>query len=212
MLRGYFVTGTDTGVGKTVVSTILSVGLQAKYWKPIQTGSGEHTDSDFVKHWIGKQNVHPEAFRLRKSASPHEAATDENIEITLDTLLASAPDSQSLTIVEGAGGALVPINVHVLMTDLIRVLGLPTIVVCRSGLGTINHTLLTLEALRRRDIDVFGVVLVGDRHESNARAIQHYGEASVLGQVPFSQTFSKQWFIDTATSLSLPCKQEYQNE
>ncbi|HKV42028.1 MAG TPA: dethiobiotin synthase [Blastocatellia bacterium] len=192
MPNGVFVTGTDTGVGKTVVSAALMHryrGLgEICYWKPIQTGIEQDDDTAIVRELGGCKDceILSEGVRLRRPLSPHLAARLSGQRIDLDRLMTSflKVPATAVRIVEGAGGALVPINNTELMTHLIQQLGLPILIVARSGLGTINHTLLTIEALRNRSLNVAGVVMVGDENSENRAAIEHYGEAHVIGELP----------------------------
>lgn len=190
---GYFVTGTDTGVGKTVVAAILTLGLEATYWKPVQSGIVRSsqarpreapTDTAAVARWTGlpRDRFWPEAYRLRWPASPHLSAAREGVRI--QTSRFHLPPSPRPIIVEGAGGILVPLNGRQLMVDLMVRLGLPVILVARSSLGTINHTLLSLEALGARHLQVAGVVLNGPPDAANAAAIRHYGRTRVLAALP----------------------------
>jgi dethiobiotin synthase len=175
-----FVTGTDTGVGKSYVAALLAVGLQAAYWKPVQ--SGDDTDTAWVRRVTGlpEDRLVPEAYCLRAPLSPHEAARREGVRIEMDRL--ALPARQRL-VVEGAGGVMVPLDDEHLMIDLIAVLALPALVVARSELGTINHTLLTLDQLRRRDCPILGVVVNGPPNEANCRAIADYGQVRVLAAI-----------------------------
>ncbi len=177
----FFVTGTDTDVGKTIVSALLTIGLDGTYWKPIQSGRDEEglTDSDRLRA-LGCR-VLPERFCLGQPLSPHLAARLDGVRIELGDF--ELPVVEGRLIVEGAGGLLVPINDRDLMTDLIRHLGLPVVVVARSGLGTINHTLLSIAELRRSGIPILGVILNGVRNEENRRAIEFYGGVSVIAEV-----------------------------
>jgi dethiobiotin synthetase len=190
--RGLFVTGTDTGVGKTVVSAALMHHLRrhvaATYWKPIQTGIEQDDDTAVVRSLgaCADHEVRNEGVRLERPVSPHLAARLAEVRIELASLKIPTTGGLLSTrwVVEGAGGVLVPINESDLMIDLMKTLELPVVVVARSGLGTINHTMLTLEALRVRRLDVVGVVMVGDRNGENRAAIESYGRASVLGELP----------------------------
>jgi dethiobiotin synthase len=192
MLRGFFITGTDTGVGKTVVAAALMhryrESAALRYWKPIQTGIEEDDDTATVRSLANCSDaeIFDQGVRLPRPVSPHLAARLSEQKIDLDPLTALiANQAKDLCwIVEGAGGALVPINDTDKMTDLMRDLQLPMIVVARSTLGTINHTLLTLEALRSRSLCVAGVVMVGDPHPENSAAIEQFGNVSVLGEMP----------------------------
>jgi dethiobiotin synthetase len=175
-----FVTGTDTDVGKTVISAALCLKLKWDYWKPVQ--SGEPADSSWVSEHISPHCAYPEAYRLSRPLSPDQAARYDGLKIDVDGILAKAPPTP--TVIEGAGGLLVPFNDTHLTTDLIAALRVPLLLVARSGLGTINHTLLSLEAARRRNLTVVGVVLVGDPHPDNRRSIERHGGQPVLGEIP----------------------------
>lgn len=197
----YFITGTDTGIGKTVFSTILALKLGYHYWKPIQSGLEEITDSEWVAERIGKPFVKPEIYRLSQPLSPHAAAKLENQEIKIDPILSAAP--QDHTIIEGCGGLLVPMNSSTLIIDLIQQLKCSLILVARSGLGTINHTLLSLEALQQRSIPILGVVLIGPPNSSNREAIEHFGKTPVIAEVPFLENLSRDSLISFSHQLSL---------
>jgi len=181
-----FVTGTDTDVGKTLVAALLCLRLNASYWKPIQAGSP--TDSQRIASWIGAAKVHRETFVLKHPLSPNQAAEKEALAI--DPQCFELPDSPGSLVVEGAGGLLVPISREFFMIDLIQKLTLPVVLTARSGLGTLNHTLLSIEALKRRKIPIVGIVLNGDPHPDNARDLVHYGQVPILGQVPFMTEIS----------------------
>jgi dethiobiotin synthetase len=181
-----FVTGTDTDVGKTVAAASLTLGLDAYYWKPIQAGLTPSTDTGDVSGWTGlpKERFLPETYRLREPMSPHAAAEIEGVEIELGQILDVDLPLDRPVIVEGAGGLMVPLNGDTLMVDLIGRLAMPVVLVARTGLGTLNHTLLSVAELRRRSIPILGVVLNGDAHESNLKAIEAYGAVRVLGRIP----------------------------
>jgi dethiobiotin synthase len=183
MMRA-FVTGTDTGVGKTVVCAWLVRHWNADYWKPVQSGTAEGRDGQEIIRLAGldPQRWHPSQYELKAPLSPHEAARLEGCCIELSAF--SLPRTNWSLVVEGAGGVLVPINDQDLMVDLMVDLGLPAIVVARTALGTINHTLLTLEALRRRGVAVAGVVLNGPPNAANRRAIAGHGKAPIIGELP----------------------------
>lgn len=191
MRRGFFITGTDTNVGKTVVSSILCVGAGAAYWKPIQTGSNDGCDSDFLRKWTS--NVFPEVYRFREPLSPHAAAKLEDSGISIDKIITSFPNTEDQIIAEGAGGIMVPLNEHHFMVDMIYAIKLPAIIVTSSSLGTINHTLLTLEALNLRNISIAGVVMVGERNNQNRIAIETYGQVPVIGEVLPCKHFTQAW-------------------
>jgi dethiobiotin synthase len=190
VVRGLFVTGTDTSVGKTVVSAALlrryRSEIALRYWKPIQTRIEQDDDTAEVMRLAecGRDDVIEAGVGLRRPLSPHLAARLSGVTIEMQPLIDSVSQSAHTLIVEGAGGVLVPINDTDLMADLMLSLGLPAVVVARSSLGTINHTLLTLEALRRRSIPIAGVVMVGVPDADNREAIERYGCVSVLGEMP----------------------------
>jgi dethiobiotin synthase len=177
-VRGLFVTGTDTGVGKTTLSAVLMLRYpRACYWKPIQTGPDDDTAE--VRRLSGGR-VLDEGIRHPDPVSPHLA----RLNIDLQKLLPSRDSDGAVYIVEGAGGVLVPVNESQTMADLMVLLGLPVIVAARTTLGTINHTLLTLEALRARSLRIAGVVMIGDANSDNRAAIERYGRVTVLAEMP----------------------------
>ena len=184
MPRGLFVTGTDTNVGKTVVCAALMhryrSAVPLRYWKPIQTGIEHDDDASEVRRLAGCEVA--TGTRLPRPVSPHLAAKWSGQNIRLNEM--KLPSESGTWIVEGAGGVLVPLNETDLMADLMRSLGFPVLVVARSGLGTINHTLLTIEALRARGLCVAGVVMVGDPNSDNREAIEHHGRIQVLAEMP----------------------------
>ena len=180
-MRGVFVTGTDTDVGKTLVAAWLTQAWGADYWKPVQTGAADITDYGTVTKLVPGAVIHPSAYVFQAPLSPHEAARRERARIDLSALV--APVTSNLLVVEGAGGAMVPLNEVALTVDFMERLGLPAVIVARSGLGTINHTLMTLEVLRRRRIPILGVVMNGQRNPANRQAIEHFGAVPVLAEI-----------------------------
>jgi dethiobiotin synthetase len=180
----FFVTGTDTDVGKTVVSAMLTLGLNAAYWKPIQSGITPITDTDYIRQVTQLDNSHflPERFRLTQPLSPHLAAALDGVHIHLSDFTLPHSNKPHL-IVEGAGGILVPLNSTDLIIDLIRHLDLPVCLVARTRLGTINHTLLSLNQLKQANIPVLGVILNGEPNPANRDAIAHYGQVPILGEL-----------------------------
>lgn len=192
--RRLFVTGTDTDAGKTVISALLTLALDAHYWKPIQSGVNTDSDTRDVQSLTGlpQERFLPEAYRLTEPLSPHEAAAIDGVRIDLDAITLPALPQDAPLVVEGAGGLMVPLNDKALMLDLITRLGLPVVVVARSGLGTINHTLLTLAALRAAGAKIAGVIMNGPPHPANADAIAHFGRVPVLAQVPMLGDLSPQ--------------------
>lgn len=191
MSQQFFITGTDTDVGKTIAAIWLCLKLQASYWKPIQTGAVAGTDPDTVAALTQGAGIEiiPSFYTFQTPVSPHLAAILEGDEINLGKLV--LPTTRPL-IVEGAGGALVPLTHRRLMVDLIQRLNLPAIVVARTQLGTINHTLLTLEALRARQIPVRGVILNGPENNDNLWAIETYGHVPVIAHLPLFSKVTQQ--------------------
>jgi malonyl-CoA O-methyltransferase len=184
-MRGVFVTGTDTGVGKTLVSACLVRRWQADYWKPAQTGLATETgDSDTVALLADLQphRLHAPRHCFAAPLSVEAAAEAEGATVSLEDF--TLPASRRPLIVEGAGGVLAPLCARATMADLMLSLALPCVLVARTTLGTINHTLLSLEALRHRGLTVLGVVLVGDESPGNRDAIARHGRARILAELP----------------------------
>jgi dethiobiotin synthetase len=180
-------------VGKTVVSALLCAGLDAIYWKPIQTGTREGTDTSTVMRLaqLPRTRTFPETYRFAPPVSPHLAARLAGVQINLRKIKLPRIALGGTAIVEGAGGVLVPINREKLMIDLMKQLRLPILLVSRTSLGTINHTLLSLAALRSKELKIAGVVLVGKENRENRKAIERYGEVSVVGWVPFLRKINR---------------------
>ncbi|MDM7936597.1 MAG: dethiobiotin synthase [Cyanobium sp. CZS 48M] len=182
------VCGTDTDVGKTVVSALLVQGLGAHYWKPVQCGLEEGGDTARVAALLGltpseaAERLLPEAYRFNHPVSPHWAAELEQRPIELERL--ALPLVRGPLVVETAGGLLVPLRLDSLQIDQISRWGLPVLLVARSGLGTLNHTLLSVEALRTRGIPLLGLVLNGPLHPDNPRTLETMTGARVLACLP----------------------------
>jgi len=176
--------GTDTDVGKTVVSALLVQGLGAHYWKPVQSGLAEGSDSQWVQAMLSLPNERllKESYRLQAPVSPHWAA--EQDQVVIDPHRLALPSGDGPLVVETAGGVMTPLGRDWLQIDQIRRWGLPLVLVARSGLGTLNHTLLSLEALRHRSIPVLGLVLNGPLHPDNPRTLEQLGGVPVLAQLP----------------------------
>lgn len=189
-MRGLFVTGTDTGIGKTVVSAAAVVALRAAtavgYWKPVQTGIEQDDDTREVGQLAGctPDEIWDHGVRLPRPLSPHLSARLAGTRVDVAGAAGAAPPDGRFWIVEGAGGVLVPLNDGEDMTDLMRALALPVLVVARSTLGTINHTRLTIEALRARGLGVAGIVMVGPLNEENRDAVAARTGTRVLGMLP----------------------------
>ena len=175
-----FVTGTDTDIGKTLVSSWLCLHTGYDYFKPIQTGGVASLDSKTV-FLLSKAKVHKEAYVFKNPLSPHMAAQDEGIYIDIQKI--KLPKTNNL-IIEGAGGLLVPLNDQYFIINLISHFKIPVILIARSKLGMINHTLLSLECLRQRNIKVLGVILSGEKNERNNESIKCYGKIDILAELP----------------------------
>lgn len=180
----FVVTGTDTGIGKTVFSAALTGAMGAHYWKPIQSGREDGADHDVVIQAGGvpAERILPEAYFLETPCSPHRAAEIDGVAIDLARL--ALPEVSPL-VVEGAGGALVPITRNTTYADVFAWWNIPAIIVARTSLGTINHTLLTIEALRSRSVPIHGVAFVGDEVEDSQMTICAMGGVRQLGRLPF---------------------------
>jgi dethiobiotin synthetase len=177
------VTGTDTDVGKTVFAAALAAAIGAFYWKPVQAGLGEGSDALTVGALgVPAQRILPEAYRLTTPCSPHRAA--ELDEVTIDPDRLTPPRIAGPLVIEGAGGALVPITRTLLYADLFARWGHQAVIVARTGLGTINHSLLTIEALRRREVPILGVAFVGEAQEDSEATITAIGSVHRLGRLP----------------------------
>ncbi|MEK1852018.1 MAG: dethiobiotin synthase [Phyllobacterium sp.] len=184
MTLRFVVTGTDTNIGKTVFSAALADALGAAYWKPVQSGLEGETDSEAVQRLgrIPPERIVPEAWRLKTPASPHLAARIDNVRIDPEAL--SPPSTESPLVIEGAGGVLVPLTESEVFADVFARWQMPVVLCARTGLGTINHTLLSLEALRHRSIPVFGLVFIGDEQTDTQQIIAKLGNVNCLGRLP----------------------------
>jgi dethiobiotin synthetase len=182
--RTIIVSGTDTNVGKTVLAALLTLALDASYWKPIQSGLAGKTDTELVREWTGlpPERFLPEAYRFKAPRSPHHAAALEGVRI--ETARLALPADRGPLVVEGAGGLLVPLNDAMLEIDLFRQWGVPIVLAARSGLGTINHTLLSIEAIGSRGLPLKGVVFLGEPDRDNEAAVSRFSGAPILGRVP----------------------------
>ncbi len=191
-MKPFFVTGTDTNVGKTIVSAIVTQILGGCYWKPIESGLGnEVSDAVTVKNLTGlpEQHFFSTIYELQASLSPNHAAELEQIDI--DILQCNHPPFERALIVEGAGGVFVPVNAHACMLDLMKHLNFPVIIVTRGTLGTLNHTLLTINALRQRGIPIHGVVFNGELYHANQKTIEEWGGVRTLFHVPHFDALEK---------------------
>ena len=176
----FVVTGTDTDIGKSVFSAALVQALGARYWKPVQSGLEGETDTAFVERMVPGSTL-PEVWRLVTPASPHLAAEIDGVEIDADALLPPMVDAP--LVIEGAGGALVPVTRKVLYADVFARWQIPVIICARTALGTINHSLMTIEALRARDVPIHGIAFVGEAMPDSEATIPAIGNVRCLGRL-----------------------------
>jgi dethiobiotin synthase len=202
-LQGFFVTGTDTDVGKTLVSAWLMTHLDAVYWKPVQAGAEPETDSITVRRLaeVAADRILPEIYLLPDAMAPHEAARRAGVTIEMAKL--APPATNRLLIAEGAGGILVPLTGDDYVIDLAAQLQLPILLVARSTLGTINHTLLSIEALRRRGLPLAGVVMNGPETPHNRAAIERYGDVDVIAEIPWLPSVTRATLREIEPELDL---------
>jgi dethiobiotin synthetase len=191
-----FITGTDTDIGKTIISAWICLHTRAAYWKPIHSGNGEPTDRQTVQS-LAETQTYPEGYKFSARLSPHAAASLEGQQIAPQML--KMPPNPRL-VIEGSGGVLVPLAPGLRLIDIMQQWQLPTIVVARSTLGTINHTCLTLEALRHRGIPILGVIMNGPPNPGNKAAIEEYGQCAILAEFPRLGNLSR----DNLETIPLP--------
>jgi dethiobiotin synthetase len=177
------VTGTDTDIGKTVFAAGLTAAIGARYWKPVQAGLADGSDAaSVVTLGVPADHVLPEAYRLTTPCSPHLAAEIDGV--TIDPDLLTLPQVDGPLVVEGAGGVMVPVTRELIFADLFARWGKPVVLVARTGLGTINHSLLSIEALRSRGVPILGIAFVGDAVEDSEATIATIGKVRRLGRLP----------------------------
>ncbi len=191
-MKRIFVTGIGTDVGKTVVSAILSEALSADYWKPVQTGSYFSTDADKIRKYVANTTtkIHPESFVLKQYMSPHAAAELEGMQITLEKIV--APETTNTLVIEGAGGIMVPLNNTEFIIDMIEQLKAEVVLVIQNYLGSINHSILSIDALRFRGIPVMGLVFNGPPHKLSEDIILSYSGLKCLGRIQKESVINKE--------------------
>ena len=194
-MSGYFITGTDTGVGKTLSSAVLTLALKGYYWKPVQASSVEEiSDRKMIQQLTELPDEHffPSSYELKASLSPNQAAARENIKIDLQHCQLDNP--RYPLVVEGAGGVCVPLNERHNMLDLIEQIALPVIVISRGTLGTINHTLLSILALQVRNIPIHGIIFSGELNPDNQNNIEEWSGVRTLFHIPHFSALTKNIF------------------
>lgn len=199
----FFVTGIGTGVGKTLVSAVLTEALRADYWKPVQCGIAGGTDKETVRELISNTQsaFHSESYRFHEPASPHLAAALENVKIKMDGMV--LPHVSHHLIIEGAGGLLVPLNDDAFAIDLAREFEAEVILVCRSYLGCINHSLLSIDYLVKNDFPVKGIILNGNFDKAVRSAIINYSEIPVLAEIPEINPVSREAVANMASYMDV---------
>ena len=180
----FIICGTDTDVGKTLISSFFVRGLKSFYWKPIQSGIETETDSQSILRLSGikKEKILKEAYIFEKPVSPHWAAEIDGKKIDINLL--NLPKIDGSIVIETAGGLMVPITRNFLQIDQIRKWNLPVIIVCRSSLGTLNHTLLTIEALKKRNIKILGLIINGEKHLDNPKTLREFSKLPIIAEFP----------------------------
>lgn len=196
-----FITGIGTGIGKTVASAIMVESLQADYWKPIQSGDLDYTDTDKVKELVSnkKSKFHPEAYRLTQPYSPHKSAELDGIQIELANII--LPETDNQLIIEGAGGLLVPLNDTDLMIDLIKIFDAEVVLVSQHYLGSINHTLMSAEILKSRKVDLKMVIFCGDENKSSENIISKHLNTRII-RIPFFKELNRRNSAEFSKTVS----------
>jgi dethiobiotin synthetase len=191
-MKKIFVTGIGTDVGKTVAAAIICEALQADYWKPVQTGSYFSTDSDKLKKYISnsRTKIHPESYVLRQYMSPHAAAELEGKQITLESI--HVPQADNVMVIEGAGGIMVPLNDREFIVDLIVKCEAEVVLVIQNYLGSINHSILSIDSLKFRNIPVMGIIFNGPPHKLSEDIILSYSGLKCLGRIQKEQIINRE--------------------
>jgi len=202
MTKQYFITGIGTGIGKTVASAVITEKLKADYWKPIQSGDLAQSDSLTIERLISNSEtiIHPETYRLNQPLSPHLSAKLDGIEIELNNF--QLPKTDKNLIVEGAGGLMVPLNDKELILDLIKYLDLEVILISQHYLGSINHTLLTINTLKQHNIKIKGIIFNGDTNLESQNYILNYTGINHIGNIPTLNTLDKTNIIEAGKGLN----------
>jgi dethiobiotin synthetase len=192
MKQQYIIAGIGTEIGKTFISSILTEALQADYWKPIQSGALDFTDTDTVRSLISNNKTvfHPETYRLNQPMSPHAAAAIDGVEIELSKF--QLPQTDNHLIIELAGGIMVPLNDQETNLDLIKKLNVSVILVSKNYLGSINHTLLSAEILKLNNIPVKGLIFNGEQNKYSEDFILNYTKIQLLGRIDFEEIINKE--------------------
>jgi len=201
--RNLFITGIGTGIGKTLVSAILTEKLKADYWKPVQSGELDHSDTMKVRELVSNavSVFHPETYRLTQPYSPHKSAALDGLEI--DPKQFVLPQTDNNLIIEGAGGLMVPLNNSFLLIDLIKQLNAEVVLVSQNYLGSINHTILSAQALKQYQIPVAGIIFNGDKDAYSEDFILQYTGFKLLGHIPQYTALNKVTIITAGDNITL---------
>ena len=202
-MKTIFITGNGTDIGKTIISAIVTENLEADYWKPVQSGELENTDTMKVKRLVSNSKTvfHTERFKLIQPLSPHASAEIDGIQIQLDDF--KLPVTNNHIVIEGAGGLMVPLNNKILIADLITHFASSVILVSRNYLGSINHTLLTIQELRRRNIPIIGIVFNGAHTPQTENFILQYTQLPLLFRVNMEDKIDKQTVLKYSRQINL---------
>lgn len=200
-MKRIFVTGIGTNIGKTVVSAIITEHLKADYWKPIQSGDLNNSDTMKVRSLLSNpiSFCHEERFRLSQPLSPHAAAKKDEISIKLDDF--TVPETKNHLVIEGAGGLMVPINDEILIVDLIQHLKASVIIVAQIYLGSINHTLLSIQELKRRNIEIIGIVFNGEFTPETENYIQRFSQLPILFRTDIEAKIDNQTILKYSNNI-----------
>lgn len=203
MVNRYFITGISTGIGKTIVSAVITEKLKADYWKPIQSGDLDQSDSLKVESLISnpRTTIHPEIYRLTQPLSPHLSAKLDGV--TIDFSKFKLPNTANNLVVEGAGGLMVPLNEKDLIIDLIKELEIEVILVSQNYLGSINHTLLSINLLKQYEIPIKGIIFNGDENMESEQYILNYSNVQSLGRIPLMGEIDRESIIKAGDSITL---------
>ena len=201
-MKRFFISGIGTGVGKTIISALLCEALQADYWKPIQAGDLENSDTLTVQGLVSnsKTHFHKEAYKLPYALSPHASAENAGMEIHISHI--QIPQTNNTLVIEGAGGLMVPINYETLYIDLLPLWNVEVVLVSRHYLGSINHTLLSAELLKQRNISVKGIVFNGDENQQSEKVILKLTGLEMLGRIPETSNIDKHFIQTHASTFS----------
>jgi len=201
-MKTIFITGNGTDIGKTIISAIITEHLEADYWKPVQSGELDNTDTMKVKSLVSNSKTifHPEQFKLVQPLSPHASAEIDGVEIELEDF--KLPSTTNHLVIEGAGGLMVPLNNRILIADLITHFKSSVIVVSRNYLGSINHTLLTIQELRSRNIPIIGIVFNGEHNPQTENFILQYTQLPLLFRVEMEEQIDKQTILKYSRQIN----------